>query len=310
MARSATRLSESENEFFHKNYSYMWQKLNTAPYYVSGSGECPPNIRGTEYLPSYVNLSKCNKPDYVPSTTILNKIVQFYNANIEPEVTAFQFIKEDLSLSDADRRPMASKFDERFMGTYFGYYYSESDSQNIIGVVIKIYEEHHTMRCTAISGIYSEETMFGLPLRHLMAKDYISLSEYSKFRSSLNIAHQRTTMYQGGVIMTDRFLILQLRGIDKESKNLAITLSIEGFKRNAQYLGGLSFSTLISDRFDIQFFMMAIARGDDKALKPISMNDERLKSILAINKLDNEHIILTPRDDMRWYEMIIENGNK
>ena len=29
-----------------------------------------------------------------------------------------------------------------------------------------------------------------------------------------------------------------------------------------------------------------------------------------INKLDNEHIILTPRDDMRWYEMIIENGNK
>lgn len=56
--------------------------------------------------------------------------------------------------------------------------------------------------------------------------------------------------------------------------------------------------------------MMAIARGDDKALKPISMNDERLKSILAINKLDNEHIILTPRDDMRWYEMIIENGNK
>ncbi|HCB94312.1 MAG TPA: hypothetical protein DEP65_00620 [Ruminococcus sp.] len=110
--------------------------------------------------------------------------------------------------------------------------------------------------------------------------------------------------------MTDRFLILQLRGVDKKSKNLAITLSIEGFKRNAQYLGGLSFSTLISDRFDIQFFMMAIARGDDKALKPISMNDERLKSILAINKLDNEHIILTPRDDMRWYEMIIENGNK
>ena len=76
MARNVTKLTPEENKFFHINYDYMWKKLNTAPYYVSGAGECPVYIRNEEELPSYVNLSKCRNPEYVPSMTIVNKIVK------------------------------------------------------------------------------------------------------------------------------------------------------------------------------------------------------------------------------------------
>jgi len=52
-----------------------------------------------EELPSYVNLSKCRNPKYVPSMTIVN----FYNYNITPEITAFQFLRKDLSLTYSSR---------------------------------------------------------------------------------------------------------------------------------------------------------------------------------------------------------------
>ena len=95
MARNVTKLTPEENKFFHINYDYMWKKLNTAPYYVSGSGDCPIYIRNEEELPSYVNLSKCRNPEFIPSINIVNKIVNFYNCNISPEITTFQFLKED-----------------------------------------------------------------------------------------------------------------------------------------------------------------------------------------------------------------------
>lgn len=38
MARNVTKLTPEENKFFHIIYDYMWKKLNTAPYYVSGAG--------------------------------------------------------------------------------------------------------------------------------------------------------------------------------------------------------------------------------------------------------------------------------
>lgn len=96
MARSVLQLQEEENYYFHMNYFYMWKKLNTAPYYVSGSGEVPSWIKDPWLLPSYVNLSRCMNPEFVPSMNIVNKIIQFYNANIQPEVDSFQFLHEKL----------------------------------------------------------------------------------------------------------------------------------------------------------------------------------------------------------------------
>lgn len=84
MARTVVKLEQEENLYFHMNYNYMWKKLNTAPYYVSGAGEIPKWIHEQWLLPSYANLSKCLNPDYIPSINIVNKIVQFYNANIKP----------------------------------------------------------------------------------------------------------------------------------------------------------------------------------------------------------------------------------
>lgn len=35
-------MTQAEKEMFHKNYSYMWQKLNTTPYSVKGPSAYSP----------------------------------------------------------------------------------------------------------------------------------------------------------------------------------------------------------------------------------------------------------------------------
>lgn len=218
MARNVTKLTPEENKFFHINYDYMWKKLNTAPYYVSGSGDCPIYIRNEEELPSYVNLSKCRNPEFIPSINIVNKIVNFYNCNISPEITTFQFLKEDLSLTDSNRTQIIEGFDKSFIGTYYGYYYSETSSKKVLGAVIKIFEA-----------------------------DNISLLDYKKYYDSLDLSLKRTTFYQGIASVTPKFLILYLNGIDKEEKKLVINQSTSKIANINQHLCGISFSVLISE---------------------------------------------------------------
>lgn len=308
MAKNITKLTENENKFFHLNYDYMWKKLNTAPYYVSGTGECPLWIKNTEVLPSYVNLSKCRNHDFIPSIMIVNKIVNFYNSNISPEITAFQFLTEDLSLTDANRTKNIELVDNRFLGTYYGYYYNDSDIKQVVGIIIKIYEENQMLCAVAISGINTDEQLYGTTLKNLFEQDNITFDSYKQYFNSLDISLQRTTFYQGYVSIAQRFLMIYLGGIDKEQKKLFINLSTENFINNDKYLCGTSFSTLISDKFDIQFFKLAILRANRDDIIPMSLKDEKLTEVLSMTKLENEHITLTPRDEQKWYEFVVQNG--
>lgn len=247
MARNVTKLTPEENKFFHINYDYMWKKLNTAPYYVSGSGDCPIYIRNEEELPSYVNLSKCRNPEFIPSINIVNKIVNFYNCNISPEITTFQFLKEDLSLTDSSRTQIIEGFDKRFIGTYYGYYYSETSSKRVLGAVIKIFEADNMLRAVAVTGIQNDDQLHDIKLKKLFEKDNISLLDYKKYYDSLDLSLKRTTFYQGIASVTPKFLILYLNGIDKEEKKLVINQSTSKIANINQHLCGISFSVLISE---------------------------------------------------------------
>ena len=308
MARNVQKLTEEENKFFHLNYDYMWQKLNTAPYYVCGAGECPNWIRNSEELPSYVNLSKCRNHSFVPSMTIVNKIVKFYNYNLTPEVTTFQFLREDLSITDIKRSRNTSVFDDRFLGTYYGYYYDDSEEKKIVGAMINIFEENQMLRVRAITGINSQDELYGNNLKKLFNREIITTTAYKKYHDSLDISQRGITYYEGAVEVTPRFLVMAMKGIDREDKQLAITLSIESFVENKEYISGLSFSVLISDKHDIQFFMFGLSRADRDDLIPLDFDNETIKNILHIQKKDNEHIIMSANDDRKWYNLVVNNG--
>ena len=87
-------MTKDENNLFHANYKYMWNKLSTTYYHVKTGTPKASHIQGGAYLPAYSICSKCFKTDYEPSIGTVDSIVQFYNQNLSPQINTYQFLHE------------------------------------------------------------------------------------------------------------------------------------------------------------------------------------------------------------------------
>lgn len=309
MAKSVIRLEDEEVPFFHANYVYMWKKLNTAPYYVNGNGEMPRWIKAPELLPSYVNLSKCMNSEFVPSMNIVNKIIAFYNANITPEVTAFQFLHEKLESTD-DKRHTGQQVDTgMFSGLYYGYYFSGNPNRKeVYGAVIKVFEANGQTGVQMIAGISDLTMLKSVRLRNLFAKNNVSMDDYNKYRDSLDIGQRRTTLYKGVVTAANDFMYLQMQGADREN-NLVYYNCVTSVDNGDEFLGGIGLMTFVNGKYDVQLLKMAIEKADRKDLKPFDFSNEDLIDMLSIEKRPNEHIHLSLQENARWHDMIIINSS-
>lgn len=308
MARTVLKLDEEENAYFHLNYAYMWKKLNTAPYYVSGSGEIPKWIHEPWLLPSYVNLSKCLNETFVPSMNIVNKIVQFYNANIKPEVDSFAFLHEKLESSDNLRSTHAFSDTTPYCGLYQCYYYAGiPNKKEIYCALMKIQKQHDTTSVQMITGITTDDDINGVPLRELFRGKDISLDEYKKYRAGLELSKRRTTLYKGRVELAPGIMTLSMGSEDRAGSILVMRLPMIETLQGG-YLGSIGLTTLISER-DLQILKMCVMRADQKGLKPLKMDAEILHSMLPIVKKENEHMQLEFGDNSTWTEAILtQNG--
>lgn len=309
MARSVIKLEGEEIEFFHANYFYMWKKLNTAPYYVSGSGEMPSWIKEPELLPSYVNLSKCMNPTYVPSVNIVNKIVAFYNANIQPEVNTFQFLHEKLEATDEQRHTGNNFSVDEYNGLYYAYYFSAiSDQKKVYGATLKISTMNNVTTVQMVSGLSTREDMKGMRLRSLFEKNDISVTDYKKYKDSLPLAKRRTALYKGVVQATQSSLTFQMQSADMEGNFLICQVAAEAALDN-QYLGGIGMLTMLNGNNGLEILKVGLERADHKDLRPLMFEDPKLIDILCFQKTENEHIHLSAKDNTSWNNLLIDSCN-
>jgi len=304
MARSSIQLENDEITFFHANYYYMWKKLNTAPYYVSGSGETPHWIKEPWLLPSYVNLSRCMNPEYAPSLNIVNKIISFYNANIVPEVDTYQFLHEKLENSDSVRAAGSYAGTEDYCGLYRCYYFAGlKDRKKVYGAMMRIAKVHDDTVVQMITGITDDNDIESFKLKDLFAGGDIKLEKYQAYKESLELTKRRTTLYKGMLDLTPGMISIQLQGVDRENSMVMIRCSAAPSMDN-HFFGSLGVATMIGAD-NIQFLMMGIERIDIKGLKPLSLEDPRLIDMLSITKLENEHISINLKKNGDWNDMLL-----
>ena len=304
MARTVLKLDEEEARYFHMNYAYMWKKLNTAPYYVSGSGEVPKWIRGQWLLPSYANLSKCLNPVFVPSMNIVNKIIQFYNANIQPEIDAYTFLHEKLENGDYSRTAASASDVRPYCGLYHGYYYAgAADRTEIYGAVLKIDSYHDTAVVQMITGIVNDEDLGSLALSDLFSAKSIPLEKYREYRAKLELSRRRTALFKGTAELKPGLLTLTLQSEDRAGNALVLRIPpVES--DDGRYFGSLGLATLLTEH-EMQILKIGIVRADQPDLKPFHLDDRRLPGILKIQKRPNEHICLSYHDNSAWNEMML-----
>lgn len=308
MARSVIRLDEAEREVFHANYCYMWKKLNTAPYYVCGYGEIPEWINASWLLPSYVNLSKCLNPTYVPSMNIVNKIVQFYNANISPSVDTYAFLHERLEESDGRRSMGDDGRINELTGLYYGYYYAGiEDEAHIYGSIIKVFNDGNAVSAYMIAGLVDDDVLTDKKLRALIENKDFDLASYKEYKKSLPLSKRRTTVYTGPVIYAPGLLTLTLK--DAEYDNIYLNIRIPtGKETDEGYIGSLGVITMVNVDFNIQFLKIGVERADHDELVALKLSDKKLFELLSIKKATNEHIYLSVADNTRWKDYLIASA--
>lgn len=308
MARSKIYLTKEEVAIFHKNYAYMWKKLNTSPYYVNGAGELPKWIKRPELLPSYVNLSKCMNEEYAPSMNLVNKIVQFYNENIALQINTHQFLYENLELMNDTKNISKSNQTKNLLGLYYGYYYSGNpNDKKIYGMVLKISELDGKLAVQAISGFPSINDMKSLKVKSLFEKKDISYAEYKDFKNTLDLKRSRLTLYKGIVETNHDYINIHAKSVGKKDYLICINCVADQEVFENDFYGGLGSLVFLSEKYGIHFLKIAIGSANNKDIKTFDFEDERLKDILYLKKSLNEHVYFSLRENKAWLEMILAN---
>lgn len=302
MARSAVTLQEEENYYFHANYAYMWKKLNTAPYYVSGGGETPAWIRAPWELPSYVNLSRCLNPQYVPSLNIVNKIIRFYNLNLKPEVDSYRFLHEKLELTAEHANPAAE--DDSLPGLYRCYYYMGNRGKKIMaGGLLKLSKVRDSLTAQMISGFTEDQDLDSPALRKLFAVPDITPEAYKEYRAGLEIGKRRVTLFKGVAEIKPGLMTLELGAMDRDGAVLIFRCPVQQ-ENGEKFLGNIGLAALI-DKQEMQLCKLGLMRTDEQGVTPMPLNDENVAALLEMEKLPNEHIALSFREAADWSDLIL-----
>ena len=284
----------------------MWKKLNTAPYYVCGYGDVPKWINSPWLLPSYANLSKCLNTSFYPSMNIVNKIVQFYNANITPAIDVYVFLHEKLEMRDTNNSAGEGDKLKDYLGLYYGYYYAGiEDEAHIYGALIRLCQEGGSVTAYMIAGLSDDEMLMDSQIEQIIMKCNGDLKDYKAFKKNLPLSKRRITIYKGAVTYIPGLMTLSLKDI--ENDNTYLQLKIPTFKTvGDKYIGSLSVITMISADYHIQFLKVGLVRANDEELNPLKLDSDKLFELLKIKKAVNEHVYLAVADNDRWIDYLID----
>ena len=302
-------MTEKEARLFHKNYEYMWSKLHTTHYYVTNEAAAQKagkssSVVGGSYLPSYAICSKCMRPDYEPSTQTVNKIVDFYNKNLTPPVDTWAFLHDDLSLTDAQRSSGSNPVDPRFIGTYYGYYFSSARPGRVHGAILKIYAENYKLKSVLVQGLHTDQGLFHEELLRLMQKTPPTQRQFDQYYKAQPLENRRSHYLEGEVEITEKSLLILFRSNDPQPIKLCFALNITNVRPNRQgkYLGGLAYLLSTAENaFGGRFYQMGILNSE---LPPYSMDDPKIASLLELNSTKQD-VLQTAKADWEWYDLAL-----
>jgi esterase/lipase superfamily enzyme len=208
--QASVELTYEQKENFHANFRYMWDKLGTSYYYILGPDSMDDfNERRNGVndelglLPSYTICSKCytGKDDFWPGRNTIRKVVNFYNRWITPEISVAEILSTRLVDSDYARFRIGSEMDPRFIGVYYGYYWSQHMKQ-MTGAYLILTPggtmENTRMRAHLITGFRTDQDMHEQNLlNNVLSTNKISYTTYYEWFTGLQTQKQQTNYYEG-----------------------------------------------------------------------------------------------------------------
>lgn len=302
-------MTSKEIELFHKNLNFMWQKLSTTHYHAKNMTNTAKamNIIGGSDLPAYNLLSKCkNDANFEPPISAVNSIVQFYNRNILPKVDTYQFLHEDLSQTGDIRHRTNTIMSNRFVGTYYCFYPSPSEKEDINSGILQIYEDSGLYKAAFVIGVRNDEALTSPELQSIF-KQKPNERAFKKYYSAQDKNNQRCSYFEGIAEITSKSLLIHFYEPSGEFKKLELTMNLVSYPISKMHSdGGIGYLLITSDgSYDTRFCKMGFTNIVNGCL---SMSDDRVKDALSFRDIRNNNLImLTSASDRIWYDLILRS---
>ena len=262
------------------------------------SVKCPPKYFSIISDSEKEEIQKCYSKPTLPDT--------------ESEKSLQKSFSESLSAKDRSQQISPLKdFKDRFVGTFYGYYFPVSGSAAPIGAILKIYKVYREgssiLQASLMSGL-REDVDMNKVLTELFHNEPITKELYDNFYQRLSADKRRCYYYEGTVEITDRSVLIIFHGCDLDARKLIFTLNISSFPKgeennNRPYAGGLAFIILTSDSpFETRFYQMGLLNVKYNIL---SLKNKCLESLLAL-PTNAKDVRLTSEADRAWYELAMQ----
>lgn len=307
-------ITAEELQTFRRNYEFMWAVLGSSPHLAEserGNSGQSARLRSAALLPSRATLFACSREDYIPSHHTIFKIVDFFNANLTPPITPWDFLHDDLSQSTMYKQRGTSRRKEDFIGVYNGYYPASREEYGVFGAILKIYKTGEMLKALLVTTIRTDEAFIDPILREFFARPAPTLNDFKRFQNEYAKNSQfvrqgrRYYYFAGNVEVTDSSVLIVFRneeGNDFRKRVLTLNTKRLPSERTEPYHGGLAFVLTTADKpFSSRLYPMGLINS---LYSFYSLNDERIAKALHL-RTNGRDVRLTDKADDVWNDLAL-----
>ena len=320
-------MDENQN-FFRQNFKYMLDCLHTNPHELSEKYkdfQCGPNPRDPnprfKFRKDGTFPSRASLHEYIkeggsqPRGKSLRAIVQFFNDNLQRNVSEKEFLSQPLG---DIRRPAELK---GLVGEYYGLFLNPNTKRGerekrFCGAVLRIWnsgtEQAPVFRAQMAAEIREENLLFDRRIPEVFRQEDPSQA-FVAFRKELPGGQQsRFAYFEGGVSLVDEVVVCALEG-KTMPKVWTIHLDFgrmlkylrglpEGEKHTA-FRGGMGGAVVSNDR-DYGTYFMKFALLSTRFREQLRMNDPGILNCLGLGRNPGGVIKIDGDMDREWYDFM------
>ena len=294
-------MTKQEKKIFLNNLNKIMKALGCNEYNIHNEFSDFPISRTT--------LIRWLRKDTLPNKSLFANpsFLSFFNEYLEPKLDSYSlFYKQELLELKAKNKKYQNGLSSKYQGEYYIYYFSNHYEDIIHSGKILLFQNSNHIEARMVIGIQNsnqyENILFDKIFNNSINNEeaYILFLEYKK---SLKTKLLKRCYYYGGIVYFNDYSIeIPFSGKgnhNRHHQNLYLVLN----QSKDKYIGGLGLvlATPNNQHQDYRCYKMGISRFE------LQLNDSRIQKLLKMSVSEHNRIIISPKDDLSWYDLVLLN---
>lgn len=292
-------MTKQEKKFFINNLNNIMKALGCNAFNIHN--EFP------DFPISRTTLHRWISKDTLPNINLFSNpsFLSFYNEYLEPSIdNPIMFYKQEINELKAKDKKTIKTLSSKYQGEYFIYYFSNHYENVIHSGKILLFQDYDQIKARMVIGIQNTnqyenklfDRIFNISINNEEA--YNVFLEYKKSLETKLL--KRCYFYEGIVHFDDYSIEIPFNGKGKHNRHHQNLFLVFNQSKDI-YIGGLGLvlATPNNQHLEYRCYKMGISRFE------LQLNDSRIQKLLKMNVYEHNRIIISPKDDLSWYDLVL-----